>query len=39
MIRRWEAENGPVYTERRSGVKRKARLYVEDPAVAPLDAS
>jgi hypothetical protein len=39
IIRRWEAENGRLYTERRSGAKRKGRLYVEDPATAPLDAS
>jgi hypothetical protein len=39
MIRRWEAENGRLFTERQSGVKRKGRLYVEDPAAAPLDAS
>jgi hypothetical protein len=39
MIRRWEAENGRLYTERRSGAKRKGRLYVEDPAAAPLDAA
>jgi hypothetical protein len=39
MIKQWEAENGRLYTERRSDVKRKACLYVEDPAAAPLDAS
>ena len=37
MVARWEAFNGRVFVERRRGV-RKPRLYVEDPAVAPLDA-
>jgi hypothetical protein len=39
IIRRWEAENGRLYTGRQSDVERKRRLYVEDPAAAPLDAS
>ena len=39
IIRRWEAENGRLYRERRSDVKRMGCLYVEDPAWAPLDAS
>jgi hypothetical protein len=39
IIRRWEAENGRLYTERRSGREAKGCLYVEDPAAAPLDAS
>jgi hypothetical protein len=39
MIRRWEAENGRLYAERGSDAPRKGLLYVEDPAVAPLDAS
>jgi hypothetical protein len=39
MIRRWEAKNGCLYTERRSDIKRKARLYVEDPAATQLDTS
>lgn len=38
-IRRWEAGHGRIYTEGRSGIRRKGRLYVEDPAAAPLDAS
>jgi hypothetical protein len=39
IIKRWEAENGRLYTERGSGVKQKDGLYIEDPAAAPLDAS
>jgi positive regulator of sigma E activity len=38
MLERWEADNGRLFAERRWGVKRKSHLYVEDPAVAPLDA-
>jgi hypothetical protein len=30
-IRRWEASHGRIYTEGRSGIRRKDRLYVEDP--------
>jgi hypothetical protein len=37
-IRRWEAGHGRIYTEGRSGIRRRG-LYVEDPAAAPLDAS
>jgi hypothetical protein len=37
-IRRWEAGHGRIYTEGRSGIRRKG-LYVEDPAWVPLDAS
>lgn len=39
IISRWEADNGRLYTEGRSGIRRKGLLYVEDPAAAPLDAS
>jgi hypothetical protein len=39
MLERWEADNGRLFTERRSGVRRESRLYVDGPAAAPLDAS
>ena len=38
-IRRWEAENGRLYTQGKSGISQKERLYVQDLAGAPLDAS
>ena len=39
IISRWEADNGRLYTEGRSFIRREGLLYVEDPAAAPLDAS
>ena len=38
-LKRWESFNGRVFVERRGGFRRKFKLFVEDPAVAPLDAS
>jgi hypothetical protein len=39
MLARWEARNGRLFVEGKSCVIRRRRLYVEDPAVAPLDAT